>query len=51
MINNMEILARDHQARLLAEAAESRMRRLAGGMPRQSVHPMRRLTRLARVQR
>lgn len=51
MLYNMEILARDHQARLLAEAAESRLRRLAGGMPRHNVHPMRRLTRLARGQR
>jgi hypothetical protein len=51
MINNMEMLARDHQAKLLAEAAESRMRRLAGGVPRHSVHPVRRLTRFARGQR
>ncbi len=47
----MEMLARDRQAKLLAEAAESRMRRLAGGMARSSVHPVHRLTRLARGQR
>jgi hypothetical protein len=51
MLNNMEMLARERQARLLEEAAESRMRRLAGGMTRSSVHPVRRLARLTRGDR
>lgn len=51
MFNSMEMFARNHQEKLLAEAAESRKRRLAGGMPRHSVHPVRRLTRFARDQR
>jgi hypothetical protein len=45
MIFQMEMLARDRQARLLEEAAESRLRRMAGGRGRSSVHPDHRLPR------
>jgi hypothetical protein len=38
----MEMLARDRQAKLLDEATESRMRRLVNGQHRSVVHPSRR---------
>lgn len=39
MLFQMEMLARDRQQKLLEEAAESRLRRMAGGLLRGSVHP------------
>jgi hypothetical protein len=45
MLFQMEMLARDRQAKLLDEAAEMRMRRLIEGRTVSSVHPQRRLPR------
>jgi hypothetical protein len=45
MLLQMEMLARDRQAKLLEEAAEVRTRRLTVGRTSSSVHPERRLPR------
>jgi hypothetical protein len=51
MLFQIELLARDRQAKLLEEAAESRMRRLANGVNPHSVHTTRRVPRLVSARR